>query len=79
MQALSKLRSDLKLCRINNDVSEFFKVSAAQIDESKDTYRHLDSFLASDWLKFETLPRKYRILLVNQSSLSFQVSLRWLQ
>ena len=73
MQALSKLRSDLKLCLINNDVSEFFKMSAAQIDESK------DSFLASDWLKFETLPRKYRILLVNQSSLSFQVSLRWLQ
>ena len=39
MQALSKLRADLKLCRINNDVSEFFKVSAAQIDESKDTYK----------------------------------------
>ena len=78
MQALSKLRSDLKLCRINNDVSEFFMVSAAQIDESKDTYRHLDSFLASDWLRpFPENTVFY--LLVNQSSLSFQVSLRWLQ
>ena len=45
MQALSKLRSDLKLCRINNDVSEFFKMSAAQIDESKDTYRQFSRFL----------------------------------